>query len=58
MNVGAHRGATVCAERQGNSQRFTCPYQGWTYDSDGSVRGLPEKAAHLHAGQCHPELSL
>lgn len=26
LNACAHRGAKVCAERQGNSQRFTCPY--------------------------------
>lgn len=58
LNACAHRGAKVCAERQGNSQRFTCPYHGWTYDSHGSLIGLPDKAAYQHAGQCHPELSL
>ncbi|MEG6657538.1 Rieske (2Fe-2S) protein, partial [Pseudomonas aeruginosa] len=39
LNACAHRGAKVCAERQGNSQRFTCPYHGWTYDSHGSLIG-------------------
>ena len=50
LNACAHRGAKVCAERQGNSQRFTCPYHGWTYDSHGSLIGLPDKAAYQHAG--------
>lgn len=42
-NRCAHRGATVCSERRGNSKRFTCPYHAWTFALDGSLMGMPLK---------------
>ncbi|HEY1626969.1 MAG TPA: aromatic ring-hydroxylating dioxygenase subunit alpha [Streptosporangiaceae bacterium] len=40
LNACRHRGATV-AEGSGCTRRFTCPYHNWTYDTDGSLTGIP-----------------
>jgi len=58
LNACSHRGARVCSEPQGNTQRFNCPYHGWTYDTAGSLIGQPDKAAYEHHGQCNLDLSL
>lgn len=58
LNACAHRGARVCAESQGNTQRFTCPYHGWTYDGRGALVGQPDKAAYEFRGQCDRSLKL
>jgi len=39
VNSCRHRGARVCEEPQGNRKSFVCPYHGWTYAMDGSLRG-------------------
>jgi phenylpropionate dioxygenase-like ring-hydroxylating dioxygenase large terminal subunit len=36
-----HRGMKLCRVDQGNSSHFRCPYHGWTYGSDGQLRGVP-----------------
>src|SRR5215210_2116403 len=41
VNRCAHRGATVCAEGRGNTERFVCPYHGWSYDRAGALRAIP-----------------
>lgn len=38
MNVCRHRGARVCEEASGNSRMFACPYHGWVFNMDGSLR--------------------
>lgn len=38
LNVCRHRGARVCELSSGNSFAFTCPYHGWVYDLDGSLK--------------------
>jgi salicylate 5-hydroxylase large subunit len=40
-NRCAHRGVTVCRQRQGNSRFFVCPYHQWSYDAQGHLRGVP-----------------
>lgn len=35
-----HRGALICNQRVGNSKLFRCPYHGWTYSSDGELKGV------------------
>ncbi|MEZ5831981.1 MAG: aromatic ring-hydroxylating dioxygenase subunit alpha [Dongiaceae bacterium] len=43
FNSCRHRGAQICAEGRGHSQRLVCPYHQWAYDLDGSkltARGL------------------
>jgi phenylpropionate dioxygenase-like ring-hydroxylating dioxygenase large terminal subunit len=37
INRCAHRGAMVCAEARGNTERFVCPYHGWSYDRAGEL---------------------
>jgi len=44
LNVCRHRGAKV-AQGCGSAAAFTCPYHGWTYGNEGTLRGLPEEAA-------------
>jgi phenylpropionate dioxygenase-like ring-hydroxylating dioxygenase large terminal subunit len=43
VNACRHRGAKV-AQGCGTASAFTCPYHGWTYGGDGTLRGLPEEA--------------
>ncbi len=42
QNRCRHRGATVCEGNHGNTRAFTCPYHGWGYALDGSLRALPK----------------
>jgi phenylpropionate dioxygenase-like ring-hydroxylating dioxygenase large terminal subunit len=41
INRCAHRGAMVCAEGSGNTERFVCPYHGWSYDRAGELKAVP-----------------
>lgn len=41
VNRCAHRGSMVCAEGRGNTERFVCPYHGWSYDRAGALKGVP-----------------
>lgn len=38
-NVCRHRGSLVCLEETGNTRKFTCPYHGWVYNSEGELVG-------------------
>jgi benzoate/toluate 1,2-dioxygenase alpha subunit len=44
LNACRHRGATVCREAEGQAQSYQCPYHGWVYGLDGSLRGISERA--------------
>ena len=37
-NICRHRGARVCEEMSGNRKTFVCPYHGWVYEMDGSLK--------------------
>ena len=37
-NVCRHRGARVCEDPQGNRKTYVCPYHGWVYHIDGSLK--------------------
>jgi len=44
-NVCRHRGSLLCLESHGHARKFTCPYHGWMYDTDGNLtaaRNMPE----------------
>lgn len=41
INACVHRGAPV-AQSQGNRRTLVCPFHGWAYNLDGSLRGIPE----------------
>lgn len=36
-----HRGNRVCMSDKGQARSFTCPYHGWTFGNDGSLKGYP-----------------
>ncbi|BCS93543.1 aromatic ring-hydroxylating oxygenase subunit alpha [Metallosphaera javensis (ex Sakai et al. 2022)] len=47
LNLCRHRGTKLCVRDEGNSFFFTCPYHGWTYNSEGRLTGVPlEKIAY------------
>jgi phenylpropionate dioxygenase-like ring-hydroxylating dioxygenase large terminal subunit len=46
INSCRHRGAIVCREREGNARQFQCIYHGWTYNTDGSIKGIPGDDAY------------
>ncbi len=41
INRCSHRGSMVCAEGRGNTERFVCPYHGWSYDRSGELKAVP-----------------
>ncbi len=42
FNVCRHHAAAVATEPCGRAPLFRCPYHGWTYGLDGSLKGVPE----------------
>ena len=42
-NRCTHKGAKVTGRACGHTETFRCPYHGWTYRNDGSLRGLPAR---------------
>jgi phenylpropionate dioxygenase-like ring-hydroxylating dioxygenase large terminal subunit len=41
LNRCRHRAATVCEKKRGRQSVFVCPYHGWSYDPDGTLRKVP-----------------
>ena len=41
-NICRHRGARVCEELSGNRKTYVCPYHGWVYNVDGSLKAARE----------------
>ena len=41
FNRCGHRGALVVSLEQGSAKQFRCSYHGWTFDTDGSLAGVP-----------------
>ena len=39
-NTCSHRGAPIVTESSGNKKRFTCPYHGWSYSSEGELLAI------------------
>ncbi|MCB1394536.1 MAG: aromatic ring-hydroxylating dioxygenase subunit alpha, partial [Rhodobacteraceae bacterium] len=54
-NVCRHR-MSVLLEGRGQARAITCPYHGWTYNLDGSLRGAP--AMEKNAGFCKADYAL
>lgn len=40
LNVCRHRGAEIVGVGCGEARRLTCPYHGWSYDSNGHLAGV------------------
>ena len=49
FNTCRHRGAIVCADRNGNARRFMCVYHGWIYGNDGEIARVPGDDAYTEA---------
>ena len=45
LNVCRHRGPKVTSETCGSARRFTCPYHSWSYDTSGSLTGVPGRSS-------------
>lgn len=41
-NVCRHHAAAVVTEAEGHAANFRCPYHGWTYGTDGALKGTPD----------------
>ena len=41
LNVCRHRAMKLLPGGCGNSRRFTCSYHAWTYETDGTLTGVP-----------------
>ncbi|MCA1668865.1 MAG: Rieske (2Fe-2S) protein [Thermomicrobia bacterium] len=41
VNVCRHRGHQVASEEHGHCTVFQCPYHAWSYNLDGTLRGVP-----------------
>ena len=51
VNRCGHRGAQVCEARSGRADGiFKCPYHGWTYRTDGTLRSQPSPAGYRDVG--------
>lgn len=46
LNRCRHRAASVCERKKGKASVFVCPYHGWSYALDGSLRGVPYEAGY------------
>ena len=46
VNRCRHRAATLCELPRGLTSSFICPYHGWAYALDGSLRGVPYAAGY------------
>ena len=50
INACRHRGMKV-ASGEGCTRTFSCPYHGWTYNLNGSLRGVPGEDAFPDLGK-------
>jgi p-cumate 2,3-dioxygenase alpha subunit len=41
-----HRGNSVCRGNSGKVNRFTCFYHGWSFDTDGELKVVPDPAGY------------
>ena len=45
-NSCTHRGAMICRQDKGNSKAFPCFYHHWSFDSEGELKGVPDRAGY------------
>lgn len=60
-NVCRHRGAKILEGPSGHAKSVVCPYHSWTYNLDGSLRGIPHREAYGEidtANLCLPKIEL
>lgn len=44
LNACRHRGAPITAERYGRARVWSCPYHGWSYDCNGTLRSITDES--------------
>lgn len=44
INACSHRGATLCRFKHGNKATYTCPFHGWTFDTNGKLLKVKDPA--------------
>jgi benzoate/toluate 1,2-dioxygenase subunit alpha len=44
INACPHRGATVCLSKRGNQKVLTCPYHGWSFNTNGALVSVKDHA--------------
>jgi phenylpropionate dioxygenase-like ring-hydroxylating dioxygenase large terminal subunit len=49
-NRCGHKGARVVTKDKGNSMPLRCAYHGWTFDCDGSLKGIPNERGYDNTG--------
>lgn len=59
-NVCQHRGNVLCQTKAGSVEKFACPYHGWQWNTDGSLRLLsrPELFSQFKDGIPADDLAL
>lgn len=50
INACPHRGGRFCADDFGTTRNFVCPYHGWTFNLDGTLKGVPAEQ-QLYGGR-------
>jgi anthranilate 1,2-dioxygenase large subunit len=54
-NRCAHRGALICMQARGKTERFTCIYHNWTYDHAGNLASVAFRKGIAGKGGMPPE---
>jgi benzoate/toluate 1,2-dioxygenase alpha subunit len=49
LNACPHRGATVCLSKRGNQKILTCPYHGWSFNTNGTLVSVKDHATGAYA---------
>ncbi|BBZ74857.1 aromatic-ring-hydroxylating dioxygenase subunit alpha [Mycolicibacterium anyangense] len=47
-NTCTHRGALVCRQDSGNAKVFQCFYHAWSFDSEGTLKGVPDRDGYAN----------
>ena len=48
LNACPHRGATVCLSKRGNQKVLTCPYHGWSFNTNGSLISVKDYSSSAY----------
>ena len=51
-NVCQHRGMQLMSAPSGNTRYLTCPYHGWAYDMEGTLKFVPDVADFAQGNPC------
>ena len=58
LNQCRHRSMRVSFADCGNTRAFTCPYHGWSYGVDGSLKDIPLEDRAFPQGACKEKWGL